>query len=167
MTNRSIIHTNLYNPNNKLINASLEHFWCMDKSWAYMDSQNSPQPELEGSHHLPPYIILCVWSQRLHPNIIFLKTPKSRVSKFPKLGFPPLWMPITSCANLQLRWGLKKSYNLHQYFSNYMWHASFTHVIQGDSWLLMVKSQIDILIPNLLLTITCVLSTQMDCACPF
>jgi hypothetical protein len=27
-----------------------------------------------------------------------------------------------------------------------MWHTSYTHVIQGNSWLLMVESQIDILI---------------------
>jgi len=59
MTNGSIIHINLHSPNNKLVNAWLEHFWCMDKSRAYTDSQDSPRPELGGSHHLPPYSILC------------------------------------------------------------------------------------------------------------
>jgi hypothetical protein len=29
-----------------------------------------------------------------------------------------------------------------------MWHASYIHVTQDDSWLLVVKGQIDILIPN-------------------
>jgi len=29
-----------------------------------------------------------------------------------------------------------------------MWHGTYTYVIQGDSWLLMVESQINILNPN-------------------
>jgi hypothetical protein len=29
-----------------------------------------------------------------------------------------------------------------------MWHVTYTHVIQGDSWLLVIKSRIDTLIPN-------------------
>ncbi len=32
------------------------------------DTQNSPRPELEGSHYFPPYIILCGWLRSLHPN---------------------------------------------------------------------------------------------------
>ncbi len=43
----------------------------------------------------------------LHPNAIFLGTPKLGVPKFLKLRTPPLWTPITSCANLQLKQGLK------------------------------------------------------------
>jgi hypothetical protein len=30
LTSKSIIHTDLHKPNNKLFNAWLEHFWCMD-----------------------------------------------------------------------------------------------------------------------------------------
>jgi hypothetical protein len=41
-TSESITHTDLHKPNNKLVNAWLEHFWCMDEPRAYMDSQNSP-----------------------------------------------------------------------------------------------------------------------------
>ncbi len=33
-----------------------------------MDTLDSSQPGLEGSHHLPPYSILCGWPQSLHPN---------------------------------------------------------------------------------------------------
>jgi len=33
------------------------------------------------------------------------------VSKFPKLGLLWLWGPITLCAELQLKWGLKQSWN--------------------------------------------------------
>jgi hypothetical protein len=31
MTSGSIIHTNLHKPNNKLVSAWFEHFWCMDE----------------------------------------------------------------------------------------------------------------------------------------
>jgi len=56
---------------------------------------------LEGSHHLPPYSFLCDWPWGLHPNVIFSGTPKSRIPKFPKLGFLPFWRPIISCADLK------------------------------------------------------------------
>jgi hypothetical protein len=72
-------------------------------------------------------------------------TPKSGILKFSKLRFLPFWTPITSCANLQLKWGFKKSCSLHQDLSNYMCHTPYTYVNQGDSLLLMVESQIDTL----------------------
>jgi hypothetical protein len=40
LTSESIIHLDLYKPNNKLINAYLEHFWCTNKS------QDSPPSSL-------------------------------------------------------------------------------------------------------------------------
>ncbi len=48
-----------------------------------------------------------------------------------------------------------------------MWHTTWKKVNQGDSWLLVVRNQIDILILGPLLAITCVLSTQMGHAIPF
>ncbi len=42
MTSESIFHIDRHKSNNKLINASLKHFWCMDKPGAYMDSQGLP-----------------------------------------------------------------------------------------------------------------------------
>ncbi len=68
--------------------------------------------------------------------------PKWGVSKFSKLGLPQLWSAITFCANLQLRWGLKQSCSPHQNLFNYMLHVTWMQVNQGDSWLLMVGSQI-------------------------
>jgi hypothetical protein len=53
-------------PNNKLVNAYLEHFWCKDKPRLYMNSQDSPWFELGGSHHFPPYRIICAWPQGFH-----------------------------------------------------------------------------------------------------
>ncbi len=49
----SIVHMGLHKPNNKLVNAQLEQFWCTDKPWAHTNSQDSPRPRLGGSHHLP------------------------------------------------------------------------------------------------------------------
>ncbi len=53
LTSKSIIHADLHKPNNKLVNAQLQHFWCTNKPQANMDSQDSPQLELGGSktHH--------------------------------------------------------------------------------------------------------------------
>jgi hypothetical protein len=42
----------------------------------------------------------------------------------------------------------KQSCSPHQKLSNDMWHASRTHVTQGDSQFLVVRNQINILIPN-------------------
>jgi len=52
---------NLHKPNNKLVSTELKHFWCINEPWANTDSQDSPQPKLGGSHHLPPYSIFCAW----------------------------------------------------------------------------------------------------------
>ncbi len=57
-------------PNNKLISAQLERFWCQDKPWANLNSKDSPWPELGESHHLPLYSILCVSPQGPHSNNI-------------------------------------------------------------------------------------------------
>ncbi len=86
MTNESIIHMDFHKPNNKLVNAQLEHFWCMDSPRANTDSQDSPWPGLEGNHHLPPYSILyaCPWG--LHPNIILSQDFQVGSLEIPKIG---------------------------------------------------------------------------------
>jgi hypothetical protein len=38
MTSRSIIHIDLHKPNNKLVSAQFEHFWCIDEPQVNMDS---------------------------------------------------------------------------------------------------------------------------------
>ncbi len=70
MTSGSNIHMDLHKPNDKLVSALLEHFWCINEQWANMDSQDSPWPGLGGSHHLPPYSILYAWPHGQHPNVI-------------------------------------------------------------------------------------------------
>jgi hypothetical protein len=60
----------------------------------------------------------------------------------PKLGLPQLWGRIILCADFWLRWGLKQSCNPHQELFNNMSHATCTQGNWGDSWLLVVGSQI-------------------------
>jgi hypothetical protein len=71
------------------------------------------------------------------------------VPKFPKLGLSWLWGPITLCANLWLRWCLKKSCSPCQEISNGMSHTTYTQGNQIDSQLLVVGSQTANLTPGL------------------
>jgi hypothetical protein len=59
-----------------------------------------------------------------------------------------LWRPITLCADLWLKWGLKQSYNPCWFISKGMWHITYTQGNEGDSRLLVVESQIDNLTPD-------------------
>jgi hypothetical protein len=72
-----------------------------------------------------------------------------RVSKFSKLGLPQLWGPITLCADLQLKWGMKQSCNPHRDLFNDIWHVTCTQGNWGDPWLLVVGGQIANLTPCL------------------
>ncbi len=74
---------------------------------------------------------------------------KVGVSKFPHLGLPLLWAPITLRVDLWLQWGLKQSCSPCRELSNGMSHATCTLKHQVDSQLLVVRSQIVNLTPNL------------------
>ncbi len=50
------------------------------------DTQDSPRPGLGGSHHLPPYIILCGWPRSLHPNGFSLSGLPSGSLEIPPTG---------------------------------------------------------------------------------
>ncbi len=127
----------------------MEHFWCTNEPWGNMDSQYSPWPGLGGSHHLPPYSILCAWPQPAPKMLFCLGTLKLGVPKFPKLGLLRLWRLITSFAYFQSGWGLKQSCSPCWKLSNYMRHATCTQVNQGDSQLSVIRSQIGSLTPSL------------------
>jgi len=115
----------------------------MDEPRSNTDSQDSPRPRLGGSHHLPPYSILCAWPWDEHPNVILSRNSQVGVPKFPKLKLSWLWRPITLCADLQ------QNFSPCRNLSNGMWHATFMQGNQGDSRLLMVKSQFGNLTPGL------------------
>ncbi len=112
------------------------------------DTQDSPRPGLEGSHHLPPYSILCTSPRGPHPNGFLSRDSQVGVPKSLRLGLSQLWGAITLCVNLWLKWGLKKSCSLHRDLFNGMLHAIWTHGNWVDFWLLVVRSQIANLIPG-------------------
>ncbi len=64
------------------------------------------------------------------------------IPKLPKLGLLQLWGPITSRADLQLRWGIKQSFSPCWELFSGMSHVTCTQVNWVDSWLLVVGSQI-------------------------
>jgi len=112
------------------------------------DTQDSPQPRLGESHHLPPYNILYTSPWGPHPNGFLSRDSQVGVPKTPKLGVPGFWSPITLRADLGLRCGLKQSCSSHRELSNNMLHAICSQVNQVDSQLFMVGSQTDNLTPG-------------------
>jgi hypothetical protein len=106
-----------------------------------MDTQNSPQPRLGRSHHLPPYNILCTSSRGPHPNDFLSWDSQVGVPKSPRLGLPWFWGAITFRAELGLRWDLKQSCSPCQERFNDMLHAISTHGNWVESWLLVITSQ--------------------------
>jgi len=58
------------------------------------------------------------------------------------LGLSWLRRPIIFCTNLLLKWDMKQNCNPCWKLSNNMWHTTCTQVYQGDSWLLVIGSQI-------------------------
>jgi len=87
--------------------------WCkvgtplvLGRATGNTDTQDSPRPELGGSHYLPPYSILCSSPRRLHPNDYFSRDSRVGVSKSRQMGLPRLWRPITLRADLELRCSL-------------------------------------------------------------
>jgi hypothetical protein len=109
----------------------LEHLWCSDKPRVTLDSQNSPQPGFEGSHHLPSYSILCTSLQGLHPNGFSSQDSRQGVPKLPRLELPQLCGAITSRSNLQLGRVLKQSYSSRWELFNDVSHATCMH----GSWI--------------------------------
>jgi hypothetical protein len=71
------------------------------------------------------------------------------VPKLPRLRLPQLWGAITLLLNLLLRWSLKQSCSPPQELFNNMSHAIWTHRNWVNSRLLMVRSQIANLTPDL------------------
>jgi len=108
------------------------------------DTQDSPRPGLEGSHHLPPYSILCDAPRRLHPNGSFSRDSRDSPPGVPKsrpAGLPKLWSPITLRADLGSMCGLKQSCSSRRELSNGMSHVVCSQVFRVDSRLLVVESQ--------------------------
>ncbi len=57
----------------------------VETSHGHFDTQDSPRPGLGGSHHLPPYSILCATPRGLHPNDTFSRDSQVGVLKLSRL----------------------------------------------------------------------------------
>jgi hypothetical protein len=114
-----------------------------------LDSQNSSQPGLGGSHHLPPYSILCAFLWGSHPNGLFVPRLPKGYPKTAKVGFQQLCGAITSYLDLWSGWGLKQSCSSRWELSNGVSHSICTHESRVDSRLFVVRSQTASLTPNL------------------
>ncbi len=125
-------------------------------SWSIFSARtNHGQTQIHKTHHGPnlreattfPLIIFFMPCFKACTQMSFCpETTKLGVLKFLKLGLLQLWRPITTCANLRLRWSLKQSCSPPWKISNGMSQTTYMQINQGKIWLLMVKSQIDSLI---------------------
>ncbi len=113
-----------------------------------LDSFDSPWPELEGSHHLPPYSILCVTPRHPHPNGFYSRDSQGGVPKLSRFGLTGVWELITPSSDFRLWWGLKRTCSSPQDLSNGVSHPICTHRDWVNSRLFVVESQIANLTPS-------------------
>ncbi len=119
-------------PTNKLVSSLFGAPLVLGQPRATLDSQDSPRPELGGSHHLPPYSIL----HGTYIQMVFL-------SRDSQGGV------ITLCSDLRLGWGLNQTCSSCRKLSNGVSHFTCTHQGRVDSRLLVVGSQTASLIHDL------------------
>jgi hypothetical protein len=145
MTSMSIIHTDLHKPNNKLVNA------CWNTFGAWMSHGHTWIHKIHlGQATAFPLIVLSVINHGGYIQMSFCpKTFKLGVPKLLKLRLMALWRVIISCLGLWLKWSLKQNCSPRLDLSNDMWHIIFTQLFQGNSWLLVGRSQINTLTPIL------------------
>jgi len=105
------------------------------------DTQDSPRPGLGGSHHLPPYSILCDSPQSPHPNGYFSRNSRAGVPKSRQMGLPGLWSPITLREDLRSQCSLKQSCSSGRALFNDVSHSRIGHREEVDSRLFVVESQ--------------------------
>jgi len=117
-------------------------------SHGHLDSLDSPRPGLGGSHHLPPYSILCDFPPHLHPNGSFSQDSQSGVPKLSRFGLPKLWTLLTPCPKLGSGRGLNQSCSSRQELSNAMLYSFRRRWEEVDSRLLVVGSQTISLSPS-------------------
>jgi hypothetical protein len=113
---------------------------------------DTPQPGLGGSHHLPPYSILCATFWGLHPNgSFFLGTPKLESRNCPETvpgEVSGLWELITPDCRVWSQRGLNQTCSPRRHLSNDVSHSQFGCREEVDSRLLVVGSQIASLTPG-------------------
>jgi hypothetical protein len=143
-----LLHDPASKTNPKLVRTHSASIWCWDKPRATLDSLDSPQPGLGGSHHLPPYSIMCVTLWEPHPNGTFSRDSQGGVPKLSRVELPGLWTLMSPGSDLWLKWNLNQSYSSPQELSNALSHSFCRRRQEVDSWLLMVGSQTTSLTPG-------------------
>jgi hypothetical protein len=143
-----LLHDPASKTNPKLVRTHSASIWCWDKPRATLDSPDSPRPGLGGSHHLPPYSILCVTPREPHPNGIFSRDSQGGVPKLSRVELMGLWTLISPSSNLWLEWGLNQSCSSPRELSNAPSHSFCRRREEVDSRLLVVGSQTASLTPG-------------------
>ncbi len=117
-------------------------------SHGHLDTQDSSRLGFGGSHHLPPYSILCSSPPRLHPNGSFSRDSQVGVPKLSRVGVLELWMLIAPRFKLESGQGLNKSCSSRQELFNAVSHSLRRRQEEVHSWLLVVGSQTGNLTPG-------------------
>jgi hypothetical protein len=110
-------------------------------SHGHLDTLDSPRPRLGGSHHLPPYSILCSFLLKLHPNGSFSWDSQGGVLKLSWVGVLGLWELISSDCDIRLEWSPNQSCSSPQELSNTILHTICRRRKEVDSQLLVVGNQ--------------------------
>jgi hypothetical protein len=134
--------------NPKLVRTHSASIWCWDKPWATLDSLDSPRPGFGGSHHLPPYSIICITPWEPHPNDTFSWDSQGGVLKLSRVELPGLWTLISPGSDLWLEWGINQSCSSPRELSNAPSHSFCKRREEVDSRLLVIRSQTASLTPG-------------------
>jgi hypothetical protein len=143
-----LLHDPASKTNPKLVKTHSASIWCWDKPRATLDSLDSPRPRLGGTHHLPPYSILCITPREPHPNGTFSRDSQGGISKLSRVGLPRLWTLVSPGSDLRLEWGLNQSCSSLWELSNALSHSICRRQEEVDSRLLVVGSQTGSLTPG-------------------
>jgi hypothetical protein len=129
-------------------------------SHGHFYTQDSPRPRLRGSHHLPPYSILCSSPPRLHPNDSFSQDSQVGVLKLSWVGVLGLWTAIAPRPKLGSGQILHQSCSSRRELFNAVSHSLRRRREEVDSRLLVVGSQTSSL------TLSPSFAHNLGCRCP-
>jgi hypothetical protein len=127
----------------------MNHFWCWDKPRATWTHLTHHGPDLGEATTFPHIVFFALLHRTYIQMVLFLGTPKVESRNCPGLELPRLWAFITSCLDLRLGWGLKKTCSSPWELSNGVSHFTCTHQGWVNSRLLVVGSQTASLTPGL------------------
>ncbi len=131
-----------------MVSSPSETLLVLGQATGNTDSFDSPRPELGGSHHLPPYSILCVTLPHSHLNGFYSGDSQGGVPKLSRIRLSGLWELIIPGSYLWLGRGMKQTCSSPQNLSNGVSHSTCTHRGRVDSRLLVVGNQTANLTPS-------------------